>query len=1125
MLVGSIAAAVIFFYGYLATSRTAHPFRLNAGATEYYHYLSDGFRAGQLSLTVKPDPELATLADPYDPPARQRIGHPGLADASYYHGKYYLYFGVAPALALFLPFKLLTGLHFPEGLACALFCGGGFLSSLAIFLRLRRRYFPHAPAGIVGAGTLMLGTANLCVMMLTRAQFYEVPIAAAYFFSCLALAWLVRSLDAGNARRWWLALAGAAFGGAMASRPHFVLAAAILPLVLAGPGFRWKEKFRDACALGLPIAVVGFGLLLYNYLRFDSPFDFGQKYQLGGSNQPKMRLVTAESVPANLYYYFWAPARWSRYFPFVETIRPFPGTLPRSYFGVEDPFGLLPNLPCFWLAVAAPFLWLADRRRRAGLGRRLLLFGGFFLPICGFTLFFVSATNRYMVDFLPPLLLTVTVGLLLANARFELAGRSWRWLRWPLLGGLVVYSAFFSAMAAFQHNGLFQIHQPAMYQRIGRWLNTPTAAWERFSGQRFGPVQMTVRFSQDSLGKHEPLLVTGSGLQADFVYIFYAGTDTIQLGFTHAGDAGVTSEPIAMDYGIPHRIGIEAGSLYPPASHPMFSALSATEVSRRKRHLLVTFDGVPYLDREQAFYDVSPGDVFVGRNPVSEYAGKEFRGRLIEVIRGALPPAVAPFAGGDFLQLGLELPKAALAGRREALVVTGKEGASDTLFAVYEDDLHVRLGFSHAGGETILSEPLPALPGQVQRLEASFGSFYPAPRNGTERELASALAVRWNDRNVWMTKADFHPANGVPPSIGRTPWGPKDDLADFTGRIVSQRPVPSPVVSQAEGLFAFQTYWIERSEPGYGPLRLHLVFPADQMGKFEPLLVSGPSVGQADYVWVQYVDSARVVIGYEHTGGGGPREVIPAALAERHVLEISAPSLYPAPGDPFFAGQSLFEATALKSRFSIFMDGVKRIDASVKAYEAAPSQATPGENRLSTTFGQKFSGRLTRVERGIFAPPAGFMEKSGPLELIVTWPEAPLAGKKELLLATGTEATRNQLFVAYEGDGRAHLAASDGQGREVAGFSFGLAAAGRQSLRVDWGGFELTAPSGPGVPGRQLSVDLDGTNVLRTETNFVRAKPQKVWIGTGLAGDPAFSGVIHAVARLPAAAPATMSGK
>jgi hypothetical protein len=101
-------------------------------------------------------------------------------DGTYYKGKYYLYFGVGPAIALFLPFRLLTGVHFSENLAVGLFCAGGFLSSLALFLGLRRRCFPRVTSGWVHWATLMLGAANFSPVMLVRSDFWEVPIAGAF---------------------------------------------------------------------------------------------------------------------------------------------------------------------------------------------------------------------------------------------------------------------------------------------------------------------------------------------------------------------------------------------------------------------------------------------------------------------------------------------------------------------------------------------------------------------------------------------------------------------------------------------------------------------------------------------------------------------------------------------------------------------------------------------------------------------------------------------------------------------------------------------------------------------------------------------------------------------------------
>jgi len=80
-------------------------------ADNHYNLLVRGFQHGQLSLDKVAPPQLATLPDPYDPVAngRYRTGN-GLHDMTYYKGRLYLYFGVAPALLLFWPWAALTGI-------------------------------------------------------------------------------------------------------------------------------------------------------------------------------------------------------------------------------------------------------------------------------------------------------------------------------------------------------------------------------------------------------------------------------------------------------------------------------------------------------------------------------------------------------------------------------------------------------------------------------------------------------------------------------------------------------------------------------------------------------------------------------------------------------------------------------------------------------------------------------------------------------------------------------------------------------------------------------------------------------------------------------------------------------
>ena len=76
----------------------------SAGDADYFNLLVRGFRKGHLYLDRAPAPELAALKDPYDPAQNDRYR---LADATYFQGRYYLYFGAAPAVVLLWPYAAL----------------------------------------------------------------------------------------------------------------------------------------------------------------------------------------------------------------------------------------------------------------------------------------------------------------------------------------------------------------------------------------------------------------------------------------------------------------------------------------------------------------------------------------------------------------------------------------------------------------------------------------------------------------------------------------------------------------------------------------------------------------------------------------------------------------------------------------------------------------------------------------------------------------------------------------------------------------------------------------------------------------------------------------------------------
>src|SRR5579859_932175 len=89
----------------------------------YYQMLTEALLSGRTYLRLEPDPRLKALADPW----AGAQGVPRAHDATYYDGKYYLYFGTGPVLLLMAPWHLLTGTYLREGTATGLFTSAGFL--------------------------------------------------------------------------------------------------------------------------------------------------------------------------------------------------------------------------------------------------------------------------------------------------------------------------------------------------------------------------------------------------------------------------------------------------------------------------------------------------------------------------------------------------------------------------------------------------------------------------------------------------------------------------------------------------------------------------------------------------------------------------------------------------------------------------------------------------------------------------------------------------------------------------------------------------------------------------------------------------------------------------------------
>jgi tetratricopeptide (TPR) repeat protein len=399
---GLVCALVVGFFAWFAEAG-ALEWKSTQAKDAYYNLLVQGFRAGQLNVKREAPPELARLADPYDPAANAAYIK-DVYDMSYYQGKLYLYFGVTPALVLFWPYVALTSHYLSDKAAVVIFFALGFLAAAGVLRAIWRRYFPEVSIGVAMLGIFTLGLALGTQKVITLwCNVYEVATVCGFAFTMLALAAIWCGLHEPKRRVLWLVLASLAYGMAVGARPSLLFGIIILLLPVARewcaatePGSRRRVGLLLLAAAG-PAMLIGLGLILYNALRFGNPFEFGWHYQLNKDYCPTTaQQFSLHHLWFNFRFYFLEPMRWRTFCS-----------------GVGDPYaGILSNYPLVWLALATPLAWRGRGAEAVSVLRWFVAAVFLFSMICALTIcFYCFASSRFELEFQPALILLAVMGI------------------------------------------------------------------------------------------------------------------------------------------------------------------------------------------------------------------------------------------------------------------------------------------------------------------------------------------------------------------------------------------------------------------------------------------------------------------------------------------------------------------------------------------------------------------------------------------------------------------------------------------------------------------------------------------------------------------------------------------
>jgi hypothetical protein len=633
----ALVALISALYVWTAGS-SGNPFVLSRTPQDYYGLLTEALLQGRLHISRPPDPGLLMLSDPYDSDANRAYRIAGVThDLSLYRGRYYVYFGAGPVLALFAPFRILTGRYLPENLALALLAIAALLISVGILRRLAAA-LPRRGATTAALLVVLLGLGNWATFLLRRPRSYEVAIFAGSCFALLGAWTLARGLLPETRGR-WLAFAGAAFGLAFASRPTqglcalLMLAASVLLVRRGG-----RRGLRDLTLLWGPWLAVLAALLVYNRARFGDALEFGMSYQLTEWNQHRARMFSPAFLPYNAGLNLLARPMLGPEFPFFRLAPASPGVPPAGHQSVEAVAGLLWCMP----ATLAVLLWPAWLRRPGPLewaGLALALQAALIAVV---VLCFGVATVRYQWDFLPLLLVSAALAWLRLLASCDARPRLRR-LVVAALFALVAYGAALNlAVGLTGYNDWLKHANPATYEAIEDAFLPAQQLWLAAASERYGAARFTLRLgAAPPEGASEVLLAAGGLYRHDVVCVRYAGDEHVFFRFHHRGSPPIRSPRVRLSRDAEHVVEIEMGSLLPVNARVLARLWPDAPADWNTRFAL-RLDGRELLRGSFDFIPSMPQQVTVGLDRVgNDQCTTPFSGRVVSV-RRTLRPEAAP---------------------------------------------------------------------------------------------------------------------------------------------------------------------------------------------------------------------------------------------------------------------------------------------------------------------------------------------------------------------------------------------------------------------------------------------------------------------------------------------------
>lgn len=274
---------------------------------------------GQIELMEEPSEELKNMENPYDSTKRGEEGVPYLYDVAYYNGHYYNYFGIAPIITTILPFRLITGCYTHMYIFNIAYMFIAIFALYLVYKKLVNRYIKKLSLCnfYLGFYAILFGSN---IFTLLRGAKYDIVLTSGIAFLLISINLSISIYDKEKTKYLKLISLGITTGLIVLSKPNLIIYYLLIFILclISMRKLSLKEKIKDGIFIFIPLGILAIFQMFLNYIRFDSIFEFGAKYQLTGFNMTSCMSITFGKIYAGLVeYIFKMPVINPLKFPFI----------------------------------------------------------------------------------------------------------------------------------------------------------------------------------------------------------------------------------------------------------------------------------------------------------------------------------------------------------------------------------------------------------------------------------------------------------------------------------------------------------------------------------------------------------------------------------------------------------------------------------------------------------------------------------------------------------------------------------------------------------------------------------------------------------------------------------------